>query len=225
MGTDVFSANRSGPTARVRRKGRNPKTAAQTQVRANLTKASGTFKNLTTAQIAAWANYANGIVKHNPVTGKAYSPTPLASYTALATKLLQISPSATLPVLPPTSAFTGDSIAVAATGGTGQITFTANGANATNVRTELLVQTLKSKNRTPAAKGYRSRGFVAFAAGSLTSVVSVPTGYYAAAYRFVNVTTGQATALVPLTVLTVALAVEDGGLAEEPVAAPKRKAA
>ena len=236
MGTDVFSAGRSGPTARVRRKGRNPKTVAQTQVRANLTKASGTFKNLTTPQILAWANYAGGITKHNGVTGKSYSPTALSAYTALASKLLQINPAATLPVAPPTATFTGDSITVTATGGTGSATFTASGANAANVKTELLVQPLKSKNRAPSAKGYRSKGFVAFAAGSLTSVVSVPTGYYSVGYRFVNTLTGQATALVPLTVLTVALSVEDGGLvdAQNPVpappqgvgvTAPKRKAA
>ena len=98
-----------------------------------------------------------------------------------------------------------------------------NGPNGGITKTELLLQPLKGKNRTPNAKGYRSKGFFQFAVGSLSTTVSVPTGYYAAAYRFVNQTNGQELAIVPIAVVTVALAVEDGGAAEEPVA--KKKAA
>lgn len=226
MGTDVFTAGRSGPTTRIRRKGRNPKTVAQTQVRANLTKASQTFKNLTPAQVLVWANYASGIVKRNAVNGKSYSPSALNAFTTLATKFLQANPSGTIPVVPPTTAFSGDLITVTCTGGTGLVNFTASGANSANVKTELLVQPLKSRNRTPNPKGYRSRGFFAFTAPSgLTTTVAVPTSAYAVGYRFVNTQTGQATAIVALPIVTVALSLEDGGLAEEPAAPKAKKAA
>ena len=87
---------------------------------------------------------------------------------------------------------------ITATGAAGQVTFTSSAANNTYTKTELLLQPLKSRNRTPQPKGYRSKGFVAFAAGALNSNVMTPAGWYYAAYRFVNSTTGQVTALVPL---------------------------
>ena len=111
------------------------------------------------------------------------------------------------------------------TAGTGQVTFTASGANYTGVTTELLLQPLKGKNRVPTAKAYRTKMFKAFATGSLTQAVTVPAGYYAAAYRFVNSATGQMSALVPISVLTIALSVEDGGADEAPAAAKAKKAA
>ncbi len=187
----------------------NPKTTAQLGVRGNLAKAAAAFKNLTTAQVAAWKAYANTIMKHNPVSGDAYSPTAINVFVALAAKFLQVNPSGTIPVTPPASAFGGDSITVTATAGTGQITFTGSGINSANVKTELLLLPLDSKNCTPFAGNYRTKAFYAFTNGSLTTTVTVTTGYYAAAYRFVNTQTGQETLLVTLPVLTVAMALDD----------------
>ena len=76
--------------------------------------------------------------------------------------------------------------------------FTSSAANNAATKTELLLQPLKSRNRTPQPKGYRSKGFIAFAAGALTATTFVPAGWYYAAYRFVNASTGQVTAAVPL---------------------------
>ena len=120
---------------------------------------------------------------------------------------------------PPSAAYSGDILSIAVTTTTGSVTWTANAANAAGTKTELLLQPLKGKNRTPTAKGYRTKAFAAFAVGGLTYSVSVPTGYYAAAYRYVNLATGQATALVPLSVVTVALSLEDGGAVETRLAA------
>lgn len=218
-GQIVVSKGRSGLKITPRTRARNPKSAAQVGVRNNLTRAAQLYKNMTTAQVLAWTNYANTIVKRNPISGTTYSPSPINAFAALATKFLQINPAGTVPMSPPTSAFTGDVITITATGGTGSITFTASAANFAGVKTELLVQPLKGKNRVPGSRGYRTKSFVAFASGSLTSTVTVGTGYYAAAYRFVNTATGQETALVPIGVQTVALSLTDNG----PVA--KKKAA
>ena len=148
--------------------------------------------------MANWKTYAATITKHNPRTGKAYSPTAINAYNALSAKFYQVSPTGTFPTTPPAATFTGDTISVTATGPTGTVTFTGSAANGASIKTELLLQALKSKNRTPTAKAYRTRGFVAYAAGALTSTVTTPAGWYVPAYRFVNTATGQATALVIL---------------------------
>lgn len=200
VGNSVFTAGRSGAVLRTRAQVKNPNTAAQSGVRANLSKASATFKGLTSAQVTQWANYAATIVRHNPVNGTAYNPAANTIFVALASKFLQITLNGTIPVTPPSSAFAGDTIAVTAAGASGSVTFTASG---TNTKTELLLQRLPSANRTPSAKGYRSKRFVAFAGTGLTSNVPVAPGIYVPAYRFVNTLTGQDTGLIILPAVTV----------------------
>jgi hypothetical protein len=137
----------------------------------------------------------------------------------LAVKFLQINPSGTVPVTPPAGPFLGDTITVTAVADTGKVTFTASGPNALGVRTELLLQRLPGRNWNPQPGGYRSRGFVNFTGGSLSSDVPASPGWYAAAYRFVSVATGQATRLAPIGVSQVTLAVAQGATGT------KRKAA
>ncbi|RYG26440.1 hypothetical protein EON82_03335 [bacterium] len=107
----------------------------------------------------------------------------------------------------------------------GKVTFTASAANSTNVTTELLLQPLKNANRKPSSRGYRIKAYNSFAAGTLTKDVTVPPGYYAAAYRFVSKTTGQSTPLVYLAVSGLALGLEDGGTEEAEKPSVRRKAA
>jgi hypothetical protein len=202
-GTDVFTKSKTGPILRRRAQPANPRTAAQNAVRSNLARAAETFKNLTPAQAAPWAGYALTVTRHHPVTGRAYHPSSVAAFSALATKFLQVNPTGAIPLTPPAAAFAGDGIAVTATGAAGQVSFTASGANAANVRTELLLQALASRKRTPTPHGYRTKTFVAFAAGALSSNVAVPAGFYAPAYRFVNAQTGQETLLVTLSTVQV----------------------
>ncbi|RYG22842.1 hypothetical protein EON82_15890 [bacterium] len=210
-------------TVRERVTPTNPRTAAQLAVRGAQTKSSQLWKNMTPSQIAAWTFYASNLPQVAKRSGLRKKVNPINAFCALGDKFLLVTPGGVVPMVPPTSAFTGDNLTITATAGTGQVTFTASAANTTGTTTELLLQPLKGKNRTPLAKGYRTKTFKVFLAGSLTMNVSVPTGYYAAAYRYVNVATGQATPLVPLSVLTVALSLEDGGTDEAPVA--KKKAA
>ncbi|MEQ1822909.1 MAG: hypothetical protein ABL949_10375 [Fimbriimonadaceae bacterium] len=180
-------------------------------VRESLRRASQTFKGFTPTQVQAWSNYAGGVVHHNPVNGVAYSPTALNAFTTLATKLLQINPSGTIPSTPPTTAFAGDTITISVVASAGTLTFSASKANAANVTTEILLQPLKSANRKPSLKEMRHKAFQAFATGSLSLPITVPPGYYAAAYRFVNTLTGQTTLPVMLAVNQVTLALEEGG--------------
>ena len=96
------------------------------------------------------------------------------------------------------AAISDDSITVTATGGAGIVTFTGSAANASGMKTEMLTQPLKSKYRAPTPKAYRSKGFIAFAAGTLSQTVALTPGWYALAYRFVSAATGQETKPVTL---------------------------
>lgn len=205
-GTAVFARSKEGIILKPRVKGRNPNTPAQQAIRADLRTSATTFKNFTTAQLAPWKVYANSITKHNDVTGKTYHPSAMNAFIALATKFLQVTPGGTIPTTPPASAFVGDAVSIQAAPGTGKITFTASAPNAANVVTEFLLQPLASANRAPQAHAYRSHGFFAFVPGTLTHDVTVPPGYYAAAYRFVNSATGQESGIVALDVEQVAFA-------------------
>ncbi len=220
-GNAVFQKTRDGLMVRTRVQGTNPNTPAQQAVRAAFTKATQTFRGFSSTQVGAWTLYGTTITKHNPVTGKAYNPTGINIFIELSSKFLQVAPAGTIPTTPPTSPFTGDSIAVTATAGTGKVTFTASSANATGVTTELLLQPLKSPNRKPSAKAYKSKGFFPFVAGTLTHDVTVPVGYYAAGYRFVKTATGQMTDILPLPVQGVTFAIESA----DANTASKKKAA
>ncbi len=202
-GSVVFARSKDGTVIKPRIAGRNPRTPAQLAVRANLTKASGAFKNLSPAQLTTWQTYAATQTKRDPRTAKSYTPSAINAYSALATKVFQVNPSAAAPTSPPALAFVGDTITVTAAGAAGKVTFTGSAANGVNITTELLVQPLKSRNRAPQPKGYRTKAFKAFAAGNLTQDVTLAAGWYVPAYRFVNTTTGQVTGLVVLPMVQV----------------------
>lgn len=213
MGTLVLTEARNGHTSRVWRKVKNPRTAKQTVVRDNLGKAARTFATLTPVQAQAWNDYGQTITEHNPLNGKAYHPAGIDIFVALATKFLQASPAGAIPIVPPSTPFTGDSVLITPSSpGAGTITFTANQQNAAGVTTELLIQKLPGRNRVPNPNGYKNAAFKAYTSGSLTQNVSVTAGNYALAYRFVKTATGQATNPVAISILTVALSLEDGGM-------------
>lgn len=193
---------------------RNPKTAAQQQVRQNLARATEVFKTLTPTQFEQWKTYAQAHPRIDPVTGQTYVLAPSAIYNGLAAKLLQMNANATIPATPPVSPFGGDSVTFQATASAGKITFTASKANSLGVTTEILLQPLKSAFRTPSPNAYRTKAFQTFGP-VLTLDVNVPAGYYAAAYRFVRIATGQASEIIPIGVSQVTLS----------LAKPKDKAA
>ncbi len=225
IGRVVFTRAKNGPTARIKAIVRNPRTLEQRQVRSYLSRASKAFKNLTSAQAAAWNAFGATQVRSNPVTGETYTLSGISAFVELAAKFLQVQPNGTIPLAPPTSEFPGDSVTLTATAGTGQILLSASGANALGVTTEILLQPLPSRNRKPNPKGYDSEVFRAFATGSLDQVVTVPAGFYAAAYRFVRIATGQASDLVTIPVVTVNLSLEQGDAPASSAGKSRRKAA
>ena len=197
-GSVVFARSKDGTVVKPRVHGRNPRTPAQTATRAALTKASQGYKTLTPAQVVNWQTYAGTVAKRDVRTAKAYNPNAINAFTALTSKYYLVNPTGTAPLTPPAAPFVGDSLVVTVTSGPASVIFVASAANSANTKTELLLQPLKSRNRTPQAKGYRSRQFFAFAAGALSTGVNTPSGWYYAAYRYVNTLTGQVTALVPI---------------------------
>ncbi|MCE9559446.1 MAG: hypothetical protein K8R88_10885 [Armatimonadetes bacterium] len=191
-GSVVFQDGKDGIIVRVRVKGTNPDTAAQQAVRAALTTASRQYKGLTTPQVQAWEAYAEA-------NAPAYDSA-INAFVKLGVKYILANGGGTAPVTPPTAPFTGDTPKITVAVSTGKLTFTATAANAANVATELLFQPLKSKNRKPQAKAYKTGAYVSFKVGTLSADVVVPTGYYAAGYRFVSLATGQTTHQQNLTV-------------------------
>jgi len=209
-GTAVFQRSSNGIVVRPRVKGANPRTPAQEAVRAALTKASRDWASFNPAQVAEWRQFASFQVHHDQISGKGYKPQGINAYMELACKFYLVNPNGTAPTTPPATPFEGDTVTITATADTGTITFTASGANAANVTTEFLLQPLRNANRKPQKNGYRSKGFFAFSAGNLSHEIEVPSGYYAAGYRFVNSATGQATEPKYLTVQQVTLSLASG---------------
>ncbi len=202
-GTVVFAKTRSGLVSKPRVIPRNPNTERQAQVRQAFARASWLFNNMTPAQVAKWQRYAESLSQRQPITGRQYKPTAINAFMRLAIRFQLVNPTGTVPLDPPTTDFTGDPITVTATPKEGAVSFTASGANSTNVRTELLLQPLASPHRKPNPRGYRSYGFVRFTSGSLTTEVSVPPGWYAPAYTFVNIQTGQEVGIKTLPIIFV----------------------
>jgi len=118
----------------------NPRTPAQEAVRRRFGQATRAFHELKADDLALWEAYAQQHARHDAATGKTVTPRPLSLFVALTTRFLQVNPTGTIPVTPPTQPFAGDTIALTATAGTGEITFTASDPNASGVTTELLLQ-------------------------------------------------------------------------------------
>ena len=124
------------------------------------------------------------------------------AFSRLAGARLRALPQDPIPSEPPTAPFFGDAPALTVEGGAA-VTFRASGPNAQGVATEILLQPLANGGRKPRPKGYASAGFVGFAAGDLEATASVAPGWYACAYRFLRLESGQETALAPCGVVRV----------------------
>ncbi len=202
MGDLVVVQLKSGQALRGRPTYRRQTSPAQRDVIDRLRQAREVWNALSAAQAQAWDRYAQTVERHSAVSGQAYSPAAYNAFIGLATKVLQANPEATIPVDPPTSAFEGDSVLVAVEAAEGAVRFTASGANAAGVVTELMLQKLANVRRKPTTR-YGSAAFVAYAQGALAHDVPVDPGVYACAYRFVRAATGQATLPQPVGVAVV----------------------
>ncbi|HRF60885.1 MAG TPA: hypothetical protein PLH94_13350 [Fimbriimonadaceae bacterium] len=199
----TFITERTSPT--------NPSTAGQQAARSRFTTSSRAYKAFSAAQVAAWDDYAAAATERDAITGGRRFKDGMNAYVALATKYLQVTPAGTAPTSPPATPFTAPGVTLTAVGASGKVTFTASGPLPATVRAELLLQKLASANRKPQKGAYRSKAFASFPIGGLSQDVTVPPGHYAAAYRFVNASTGQATEMQVIGVQQVTLSVELGG--------------
>lgn len=216
-GNTVFVQTSGGTLVRDRNVPFDPKTANQVVARQRMTRASVAWSEMEPEQVELWEDYAQSLAQRNPATGQWRSPRPMNLFTALYVKLQQLDPSSPPPAAPPATPFFGDNVSVSVGSsfadlhpptpsssnsrsslqeeGEAVVTFTANRPNGEGVVTELLLQPLANRNRKAYLDKYRSQAFHAFEDGSLTAEIPAQPGWYACAYRFVNIETGQDTAL------------------------------
>lgn len=198
----VVSRGRSGLVVRSKPKFRYPKNAAVQLGNYRLTAANAAWNTLSVTQFEAWNRYAETLTHHNRVSGEAYHPTGKNAFIGLAVKFLQVNPAGSIPLAPPAGSFVGDPILVSASPTPTGIAFAASGPNGPATLTELLFQPLKNARRSP-GQFYKSGGFVAFSGPNPVETLVLPAGWYAVAYRFVEVSTGRSTPLQPLAKLEV----------------------
>ncbi len=218
-GPVTFKLTSEGTIVSERTSPANPNTAAQQAARLRFTTTSRTYKGFTSTQVQQWDDFAQSDLERDPVSGGRRFNDGINAYIALATKFLQATPGGTPPSTPPTAPYVPPTATVTVTGSAGKVTFTSSAPTPANTRTELLLQKLASANRKPQAGAYRSRAFAAFVPGTLSVDVPVGPGFYAAAFRFVNTLTGQATELQPISVTQVTLALAKGGAEDKKKAA------
>jgi hypothetical protein len=205
-GDSVVAKGRSGYQVRARPKPKYRPTANQAASMARMAQASQAWNELSRAQAEAWNRFAEGITKAGFAAGERYSPTGHNLFTAYGSKLLQLNPLATLPVLPPTSLFAGDflrlDVSVPGPSAPGAVRLTADRANEGGTVVELLVQKLKNERSAPGAR-YYTNAFVTFTEEGLSHDLALEPGWWALAYREVDTATGQQTGLWPLDVVQV----------------------
>ncbi len=202
LGDGVFVRTQRGSVIRRPPTYKRPTSPAQQEAQDRMTAAMAAYNSLNRAQALDWNRAAEMLIAVSETSGKATNPTGQNMFLALASKYLQIHPGGSVPLVPPTEAFTSDNVVPTIVGSAGAIVFTANEPNTPPAVTEFLIQKLKNERRTPTL-AYRSAGFHAFAAGSLTYPLTVPAGWYAVAYRCVNGATGQMGLTMPLGVVEV----------------------
>lgn len=214
-GNAVYRLTKNGTELSDRPIVNNPQTKAQMDVRAAFSKATKAWKNLTTAQAAAWDAYALTITETEEVSGVKTHRSGFNWYTGLSSRFYLVNGlSGTAPTTPPTTPFTGDSLTftLAAEVGDSSITINASGPNSAGTKTCLLIQKLTSANGKPQKNGYRTKAYVAFATGSLSAVVPVTPGYYSVAIQYVRTATGQETTTQVIgTAGPITFAVSQGG--------------
>ena len=176
------------------------RTPAQDEATARMTVVGAAWRRLSSEDAAAWDRYVE-VARGWPLPPGGKAPTQgYGAFLGLSAKILQMRPGEALPTRPPETAFLGDGILVDCRFSIddSRLIFEASSPNVPGVVTELLLQKLKGAHRKPTLKGYRTRGFFAFAAGSPAVAVPCEVGAWACAVRFVREATGQETGIVPI---------------------------
>lgn len=197
-GNSVFVRTLEGISVRDYTIPKDPRSPLQLAARSRMAEASRLWNTLNPVQARAWRDYSLTLGQREPGTGRILAPRAQNVFVGLPCKLLHANPQASVPLAPPPFAFFGDAICVDFGTESGQVVFTASGANHLDVVTELLVQPLRNGASQPQLKAYRTQAFVSFTIESLSASFAVSPGWYAAAYRFIKVQTGQESQLAAL---------------------------
>lgn len=195
----VFMRTASGTTYLrehvIPRDPKTPKQLAWRELRSRAMRAYGTLDPL---QVQKWERFCS---MRRASGGGACRPVNV--FVSLATKFLQVEDGRPIPLDPPDALFVGDAVAVAASAAPGGVLFTSANANHAGITTELLLAPMRTAGANPRDRDYRHQRFVAFS-GPVSEFVASPTGWWAAAVRFVQVGTGQMSGLVRLGFVRVA---------------------
>jgi hypothetical protein len=198
VGEAVFVRTPYGTVVRETPRRNDPRTPGQLAARRRIAQAGEAWLRLTPEQVAAWRAYA---VASGPGASRGGAQAQLL-FNRLAIKLLQASPEAAIPSLPPATPFPGDGVRFAVSGRPGGIELRSDRANAPGVATEVLAQRLASPHRRTYPERFRSVSFHMFASGEALPIELAP-GFWAVASRFVCLATGEATGIVEHGVFTV----------------------
>lgn len=182
--------SRTGLVIRSKPRYRRPTTDAQRACAERLKIVTTFWTELNREHAQLWNEFAQRFPRQNPVNGKVYRATGYNTYTALALKVLQVDPEATVPSMPPAEAYPGPGLGIVARSAPGGIEFEASEATPAGTVVEVMAERLANDRRSPTNR-LTTLGFVAFESDSLAVLVPVSPGYYWVAYQFVNVATGQ----------------------------------
>ena len=209
LGGVVLVATPEGCIARTHVRGRQPRTPAKIAAQVRHRTTAQAWSDLDDASDARWRSFAENLGVRNLNTGVVVAPRPDNVFGAHYSRMLLVDPSAEPPQFPPATTFFGDAISVALStapslpfdgesGAGSDLVFTASGANAPGVVTQILTQSLVSRKRRTYLEKYRHAGLVRYEAGDLTATLPCAGGWVACAYRFIREETGQATALAEI---------------------------
>ena len=183
----------------------DPKTPDQRLARARFAQAVRAWGALTDAQRHAWEDYGATRVRTESLWAETKTQNGYGAFLTLSLKRLHLLPGAALPVLPPDTAFSGDTATVTARAGTGEIIWRASRPNTAGVVTELLAQQTRGRTRQPSLEKYRALAFVSFTHERMATVTPRTPGTWACAVRFLCTETGQTTEMVRLPPVEVGL--------------------
>ncbi len=172
------------------------RTAKQQTRRSGFAQVSQTWRMLTEAQRLAWDRYGAARRRTAPTWAETNTQTGYGAFLSLSLKRLHAQPDADLRTGPPSAPFAGDTIAVTAQAGAGEIVWQASGPNAPGIVTELLAQPMRRVGSLACPEKCRTQAFVSFTDERIAETTPLAPGLWACAVRFVHVDTGQAAALV-----------------------------
>lgn len=226
MGGQVYAGGGEDTIVREFVEPVQPNTPAQVAQQGRVKRGSQGWGELSDTERAAWTEAVEtfGVTSKSVRRRRPKLLTGAQYFTSLTSKFLACTPGGTVPKLPPTKRFIGDSIEFTLSTTPGNIVVTASGPNSSGVKTEIRVQRLAAAYRKPSPNGFRTKAFVAFSGTTLSHSIPVSAGAYAVAVQFVDVASGAVTGYEVLPTSVVLLALEKGG-ADTEVSLPKAKAA